>query len=279
MREGGVLHVEVKLTKQDHGGLKAVQIKEEVEKYLRRHHTEIRIGIVMIDPPLSSVIEKVQITGHSKSRTFPDEQFYLLAANELEIMVYSLISERDVAPDDWDDKDEDDTEARYFTITPLPHEALDHLWPSLVYEEPVGEIMLRALVRSIKEQHALIQPLVTSCRNTVLLHGPPGSGKTSLARALTQRLSIRLSELYPRTELLEIASDALLSKFFGESSKSVGKLFKMIVEMAMTDRSRFLVILFDEVESIAGCREQALKSSEVADAHRVSLGQVCKYAC
>ncbi|KAF2854771.1 AAA-domain-containing protein [Plenodomus tracheiphilus IPT5] len=270
-RQNGVLHVEVKLAKQDHGGPKAVQLKEEVEKYLRRRHTEIQVGTVTTDSSLSPVIKQVEITGHSKSMQFPDEDFHLLAANEMDIVVYSLFSEKDLSLQDWDLENYDDAAASHFTITPLPHEAFDRLWPSLVFEEPVGEIMLRALVRSIREQHVPTQSLVANCKNTVLFHGPPGSGKTSLAQAVAQRLSIRLSELYPRTELLEVASDALLSKFFGESSKAVGKLFKKIVEMAVTDRSRFLVVLFDEVESIAGCREQALKSSEVADAHRAAV--------
>ncbi|KAI8935795.1 hypothetical protein NX059_007315 [Plenodomus lindquistii] len=273
--QNGVLSVEVKLTNQDHGGPKSKQIKSEVEKYLRRHHTEVQIGAVTMDTSFSSAIENITIASQSQNVVFPDKNFYLLAANDMEIIVYSLRPEQDVALRDWEDEGEDENESstapEHFKTMSLPHETLDQLWSSLIYDEPVGEVMLRALARSIKEQHALSQSVVASCNNTVLLHGPPGSGKTSLALALGQRLSIRLANIFPRTELLEIASDALLSKFFGESSKVVGNLFKKITEMATTDKSRFLVVLFDEVESIAGCRERASTSSEVADAHRAAV--------
>lgn len=100
--------------------------------------------------------------------------------------------------------------------------------------------------------------------SVALLHGPPGTGKTSLCRALAQKLAIRTGS--PEScYLVEVRADAVFSKFFSESARNVGCLFEAVGVLAASAGHVF--VLLDEVESLASSRG-ASDESQPGDALR-----------
>ncbi|MDO8427730.1 MAG: CDC48 family AAA ATPase [Candidatus Diapherotrites archaeon] len=73
----------------------------------------------------------------------------------------------------------------------------------------------------------------------ILLYGPPGCGKTLLAKAVATE---------SEANFISVKGPELLSMFVGESEKGIRKLFRKARQVAPT------VIFFDEIDSIAGNR-------------------------
>jgi SpoVK/Ycf46/Vps4 family AAA+-type ATPase len=111
-----------------------------------------------------------------------------------------------------------------------------------------------------------VNPHVISYNRVVLLHGPPGTGKTSLCRALAHKLAIHLGNRYANCKLIEINSHNLFSKWFSESGKLVQRMFDKIREH-VNEPDSFVCVLVDEVESLTSVRKNS--GLEPNDAVRV----------
>ncbi|ELZ57142.1 MULTISPECIES: AAA family ATPase [Halorubrum] len=76
----------------------------------------------------------------------------------------------------------------------------------------------------------------------VLLHGPPGTGKTMLARAIAGESGVNF---------IQVAGPELLDRYVGESEKAVRELFDRARQAAPA------IVFFDEIDAVATDRDAA----------------------
>ena len=81
----------------------------------------------------------------------------------------------------------------------------------------------------------------------LLLHGPPGCGKTLLAHAIAGELNI---------PLINVSAPSVVTSYSGESEKKLREVFDEAKRVAPC------VILLDEIDVLAGKREEAGKEME-----------------
>jgi len=170
--------------------------------------------------------------------------------------------------DDTVEEEGDNGELANFQMLPLPHKSLHGLWESLVYSASIKEDLLNYVYTAMLFSRLQVNPHIIGWNRVVLLHGPPGTGKTSLCKALSHKLSLRLRRQFASYDLVEINAHSLFSKWFSESGKLVMKMFSSIREFA-SDPQQFVCILIDEVESLTAARSKAMQGSEPSDAIRV----------
>lgn len=91
----------------------------------------------------------------------------------------------------------------------------------------------------------------------LLLYGPPGCGKTLIAKAVANSLSQRIGD-GGQAHFINVKGPELLNKFVGETERRIRLIFERARELAANGRP--VIIFFDEMESIFRTRGSGVSS-------------------
>ncbi|KAG2370015.1 AAA-domain-containing protein [Suillus spraguei] len=260
------VHVEVRLSTKSRRRVDV--IKGHVQDFIINNYDPIQLPSVLdgweVDPTLASSVDRIVI-----SESACPSMSLRLKDVSLEIHAYQL-HETDAVEEYANGTPGRDGEESVLaaSVCELPCKTWEGLWDGLIYPDNIKLKLLDYIHATFVLSDADVDFNLVTWNRVVLLHGPPGTGKTSLCRALAQKLSIRLSHRYSQSRLLEINSHSLFSRWFSESGKLVQRLFSNIMEM-VEDEDCFVVVLIDEVESLTAARAGAMAGTEPSDGLRV----------
>jgi AAA+ superfamily predicted ATPase len=140
------------------------------------------------------------------------------------------------------------------TVHRLVSAANTDLWYERSPRVRLQDIVLNAKLHAsitdfIEEQHRsdLLRAHGLEPRNRILLSGPPGNGKTTLAEAIAEALLVPL--IIPRYE-------SIVGSFLGETSQRLRQLFDYV-------SSRRCVLFFDEFDTVAKERADEHETGEI----------------
>ncbi|CAD6886446.1 unnamed protein product [Tilletia caries] len=121
----------------------------------------------------------------------------------------------------------------------------DVTWSDIGALHAIREELSLAIVQPIRRPE-LFRALGVSASSGVLLWGPPGCGKTLLAKAVANE---------SRANFISVKGPELLNKYVGESERAVRQVF------ARARTSSPCVIFFDELDALVPRREDGMSES------------------
>ena len=139
-------------------------------------------------------------------------------------------------------------------IPDISYEDIGGLGPQI--EDIKDAVELPFLYSEIFKEHELAAP------KGILLYGPPGCGKTLIAKAVANSLAQKVAERTGRSDahsyFLNVKGPELLNKYVGETERQIRLIFQRAKEKS--EEGFPVIVFFDEMDSIFRMRGSGISS-------------------
>lgn len=147
----------------------------------------------------------------------------------------------------------------------LPAADFERAWEAIKVEQDIKDrLVAQALMTLSVRQKVPFE--VAPLHGLVLLEGPPGTGKTTLAKGLANEVARFLRKT--TVTFLQVDPHALASAALGKSQQAVTRLFEQTLpEFAAAGLA---IVLLDELETLAAARHKLSLEANPVDVHRAT---------
>ena len=147
----------------------------------------------------------------------------------------------------------------------LPDGDFDLLWDRIILPDEKKKRVLNQIILEFSLRQKISNSEIP-LHGIILLIGPPGTGKTSLAKAVASKAAQVMKGA--KIKFLEVEPHSLVSSAMGKSQKSVHKLLNEVISAQASEGP--LIVLLDEVETIAASRAKLSMDANPIDIHRAT---------
>lgn len=148
----------------------------------------------------------------------------------------------------------------FFVAAKKPKCKLSHKGTLREYPDPICELigdLIDARISSAPENEEL--PAEEEAKRLLILHGEPGTGKSTLAKIIKDE---------SKSELISMSGASLVSAMQGSGASTIKEKFEEAVKKLEEDKEKTIVMLIEEVDSIANATPQQSNSLEYGNAYR-----------